>query len=138
MGAVPDYTEEDLILMKSVRQEALKEVLELVKKAKKTSRHFVWLEQKINEMLECKEKSKNKCSFINCDNPASICFSCHGEECVNRFEEWKRKFLEDTKNEVKGFVDGTVVTGRKRWGRSYDFDIIQNKHVGDENGMDKK
>lgn len=49
-------------------------------------------------------KGEDKCSFGGCDNPASICFTCHGEECVNRFDAWKEKFLQDTKS-VKEIVE---------------------------------
>ena len=33
-------------------------------------------------------KEKTKCSFVTCDNPASICFTCHGEE-------WKENYSQD-------------------------------------------
>lgn len=42
----------------------------------------------------------DKCSFASCDNPASICFKCHGEECSGRFEAWRDDFVKKLKENL--------------------------------------
>ena len=74
-----------------------------------------------------KKETKDKCSYDGCNNFASICFTCMGEEVIQSVEDERARILKLIDNEVENESATKRSKAERYWTYEQELELLKQK-----------